>query len=703
TTSIFERFGQAQLCLEKLVSAKVQKCVKARALYDNIAEAPDELAFRKGDVLTVLEQNTAGLEGWWLCALRGRQGICPGNRLRLLVGQYDTGGCLVGSRADLTIAEDGIQRHGKRRSWHVQPNRVVTPQKCGDVYLYDLPASRGSPAPPSRHDSPLNSTNNEHSHNTGRYTSNNARSSIDNGGGDVNECYDVPPRAIPVIPSPASSPSPAPSCYDTPRPPTSCTPNSNCSVGSGITPLDCYDVPRPLQPLTPSSSASSLTNDGSLSGSNRSSLAAPDYDVPRPRLPVSSLPSRHNTPIPKTPTPPPPSQQIYDVPVSKELPLELDSALEGLHRLQGEASAAITRLLSFVSPGWRTSQRLDATLMDLRLAALRLRTSLHDLVEFAEGTLGNAGKAPDKGLATKLRPLVKALRDSDKLVQEAATELDTMEWDASKLCRGGGDTPTPTNGPASLLLPVQSDPLDQLIACARALTEDVRQVASFIQGNSTLLFKRASIISTGSSNNSGAGEDYDYVNLDSREVVAKQREELRSTLPQELRSNYDLLVSEADNAAIQMPPTTPTPMDPNDKQLLAFYVAQVITHGAHLTHAIDAFLQTVEHNQPPKANELQEGSVFLAHGKFVVLSAHRLVHIGDTVHRNVTRNDVRTRVLQCANALNEALAQTVQKTKQAAQFFPSVTAVQEMVDSVVDVSHLAKDLKVAMIHAAQQP
>ncbi|XP_015434465.1 PREDICTED: breast cancer anti-estrogen resistance protein 1 [Dufourea novaeangliae] len=672
-----------------------QKCVKARALYDNIAEAPDELAFRKGDVLTVLEQNTAGLEGWWLCALRGRQGICPGNRLRLLVGQYDTGGCLVGSRPDLTISEDGVQRHGKRRSWHVQPNRVVTPQKCGDVYLYDLPASRGSPAPPSRHDSPLNS-NNDQLHNTGTYKRS-LRNSVDNGG-DTSECYDVPPRAVPVIPSPASSPSPAPSCYDIPRQPPSCTPNSNCSGGSGVTPLDCYDVPRQLQPLTPSSSASSLTNDGSLSGSNRSSLAAPDYDVPRSRLPPSSLPSRHNTPVPKTPTPPPPpqTQQIYDVPVSKELPLELDSALEGLQRLQSEASTAIARLLGFVSPKWRTPQQLDATLMDLKLAAHRLRTSLHDLAEFAEGTLGNAGKAPDKGLATKLRPLVKALRDTDKLVQEAASNLDAMEWNAGKLCRGGGDTPTPTNGPPSTpVLPPQPDPLDQLIACARALTEDVRQVASFIQGNSTLLFKRSSIISTGSSNNSGAGEDYDYVNLDSREVVAKQREELRATLPQELRSNYDLLVSEADNAAIQMPPTTPTPMDPDDKQLLAFYVAQVITHGNHLTHAIDAFMQTVAHNQPPK--------VFLAHGKFVVLSAHRLVHIGDTVHRNVIRNDVKTRVLQCANALNEALEQTVSKTKQAAQFFPSVSAVQEMVDSVVDVSHLAKDLKVAMIQAAQQP
>jgi hypothetical protein len=52
-----------------------QNCV-ARALYDNIAESPDELAFRKGDILTVLEQNTGGIEGWWLCSLRGRQVRC---------------------------------------------------------------------------------------------------------------------------------------------------------------------------------------------------------------------------------------------------------------------------------------------------------------------------------------------------------------------------------------------------------------------------------------------------------------------------------------------------------------------------------------------------------------------------------------------------------------------------------------------------
>uniref|UniRef100_A0A4W3IY87 SH3 domain-containing protein n=1 Tax=Callorhinchus milii TaxID=7868 RepID=A0A4W3IY87_CALMI len=56
----------------------------AKALYDNRAETADELAFRKGDILTVIEQNVKGNAGWWRCSLHGRQGIAPGNRLQLL-------------------------------------------------------------------------------------------------------------------------------------------------------------------------------------------------------------------------------------------------------------------------------------------------------------------------------------------------------------------------------------------------------------------------------------------------------------------------------------------------------------------------------------------------------------------------------------------------------------------------------------------
>ncbi|XP_030229972.1 cas scaffolding protein family member 4 [Gadus morhua] len=56
----------------------------AKALYDNTAECPDELAFRKGDILRVVDRSAVGTSGWWLCSLHGRQGVAPANRLQLL-------------------------------------------------------------------------------------------------------------------------------------------------------------------------------------------------------------------------------------------------------------------------------------------------------------------------------------------------------------------------------------------------------------------------------------------------------------------------------------------------------------------------------------------------------------------------------------------------------------------------------------------
>ncbi|XP_022186741.1 breast cancer anti-estrogen resistance protein 1 [Nilaparvata lugens] len=618
-------------------TASPQNCV-ARALYDNIAESPDELAFRKGDLLTVLEQNTGGIEGWWLCSLRGRQGICPGNRLRLIAGVYEGG---QGCDLDVSI----LQRQGKRRSWHVQPNKVLTPQKFGDVYLYDMPPNRNNSqarydVPPTTHITVVDGS-------SGRTS---RPSSGDSLGGD---CYDTPrtPRACYDTPTARVG-----DCYDTPT-----TRVGDCYDTPTTRVGDCYDVPRPLAVLTPSSSLSSLTTD-SLSGSNRSSLA-PEYDVPRSRPSYTA----------------PHSQQLYDVPptnpVPRELPLELGSALESLARLETEATSAISRLLGYAGPQWREKERLEPRLMDIKLAVLRLRTSLHDLAEFGEGALGNAAKAADKSLCGKLQPLVKALRTGDKLVQETCNSLESMNWSVDQLCRVDSD---------GNQLP---DALDQLVATAKALTEDVKQTASFIQGNSTLLFKRGAT----SPNRGEWLDDYDYVNLESKDSVAKQHAEISESLPPELSKSYDALVREAEAVAIS---NSHPKADDSDRQVLVFYMAQCSTHTSHLTHAIDAFLQTVEHNQPPK--------VFLAHGKFVVLSAHRLVHIGDSVHRNVSRTDVRNKVLQCANQLSEALATTVHKTKMAALQFPSVTAVQEMIDSVVDISHLARDLKMTLVAAVQQ-
>ncbi|XP_050073794.1 breast cancer anti-estrogen resistance protein 1 [Anopheles maculipalpis] len=783
-------------------TAKEQKLL-AKATFDNIAESTDELAFRKGEILTVIETDTNGLKGWWLCQLRGRQGICPGNRLKII--QSHDSGCFTLSPASspcptidsttnlnspipseiyentslCSSTSAGSQRQGKRRSWHIMPNKVLTPQKCGDVYLYDL-------LPPSSARVSTSSSAYHQQHSA-----------------DALDTYDVPKPAVPIggQGGPPTTPGYDPHHHHHHRTSWSRTPSASHQYGAAGHPLaqhlhypnpnspstlsspsssslsfphphpagyhhhlhqqyphlatgyrmeESYDVPRPLlsqqQHLTPSSSNSSLlTSDSfSLSSSNRSSLAnMPDYDVPR-RNPVSV----RSTPPPPSVAGQPPgtpsfstshhsmsmssfsSMSTYDVPPShmgngagyvsgklhqqqtgpitpKELPLELSSALETLARLQNEATTAVTRLLSFVSPNWRVKEKLDPIMMDLKLAAVRLRTALHDLAEFGDGALGNATKAEDKGLAQKLKPLVKALRDADRLVHEASQNLDAQGWTLVTLQR-----PEATQKLQQQLPP---DSLDQLIACAQTLTEDVRQTASFIQGNATLLFKRSSSSTTSQASApttpqtpTGTGkpaapggggewpEDYDYVSLESKEASARTNAEIRDALPNDLKKNFENVVRNAADAAAATVAERPEAalLDPNDKSVLVYYATQTVTHMGYLTQAIDAFLQTVEHNQPPK--------FFLAYGKFVVLSAHNLVNIGDIVHRNVSRECIKTRVLSCADALSEALKTCVAKTKKAAQNFPSVTAVQEMVDSVVDISHLASDLKIAMLEAVQQ-
>nr|XP_012603975.1 cas scaffolding protein family member 4 [Microcebus murinus] len=60
------------------------KTLLARALYDNHPDCSDELAFCRGDILTILEQNVPESEGWWKCLLHGRQGLAPANRLQIL-------------------------------------------------------------------------------------------------------------------------------------------------------------------------------------------------------------------------------------------------------------------------------------------------------------------------------------------------------------------------------------------------------------------------------------------------------------------------------------------------------------------------------------------------------------------------------------------------------------------------------------------
>ena len=58
--------------------------LQARAIFDNQSDCNEELSFKSGDILTVVEKDVNGLTGWWMCYLKEKLGIAPGNRLKVI-------------------------------------------------------------------------------------------------------------------------------------------------------------------------------------------------------------------------------------------------------------------------------------------------------------------------------------------------------------------------------------------------------------------------------------------------------------------------------------------------------------------------------------------------------------------------------------------------------------------------------------------
>ncbi|KAM4537517.1 embryonal Fyn-associated substrate isoform 1-T2 [Odontesthes bonariensis] len=134
------------------------------------------------------------------------------------------------------------------------------------------------------------------------------------------------------------------------------------------------------------------------------------------------------------------------------------------------------------------------------------------------------------------------------------------------------------------------------------------------------------------------------------------------------------------------PRLTPSPPLPGslsleDSELLSFYSSQSLAHLSCLADAIDVLFSSVQGNQPPR--------VFVAKGKSLIVTAHKLVFIGDTLSRLLTSSDLQTKIATSRGRLCQSLKAVVVATKGAAQNYPSVSAAQEMVDRVAELSQQA--------------
>lgn len=121
---LVERFLATVITMNSFSSRP--QALLARALYDNHPDCSYELAFCRGDILTILEQNVPESEGWWKCLLHGRQGLAPANRLQLLLEAPADRPCapfLKGLEEALTTSEGTYQ-----------VPTLLKPQTPGPVY-----------------------------------------------------------------------------------------------------------------------------------------------------------------------------------------------------------------------------------------------------------------------------------------------------------------------------------------------------------------------------------------------------------------------------------------------------------------------------------------------------------------------------------------------------------------------------------------
>ena len=122
----------------------------------------------------------------------------------------------------------------------------------------------------------------------------------------------------------------------------------------------------------------------------------------------------------------------------------------------------------------------------------------------------------------------------------------------------------------------------------------------------------------------------------------------------------------------------------SDKELLEFYKYEIDAQLFVLNEAMKNFYSCLEGKQPP--NE------FVSSSKFVVLSAHKFVFIGDTLQKKLKHGAVMAEIKEVTNKLSAAAKLLVNATKVAALQFPAVSPMKEMSAGVANVLDTAVEL-----------
>ncbi|KRX13389.1 Breast cancer anti-estrogen resistance protein 1 [Trichinella nelsoni] len=609
----------------------------AEALYDNNAEWPDELTFRRGDVLKVLERNPAkGLaQGWWLCfdPSTGKTGIAPSNRLKSM-----------------------------DRPPPSSQSRLITPRRIGDVFVYDqsnfkavADGNGNGAAHPFDYKKAfllndfLPMKNNE--------IVENVEETEDNRGDvDEEDIYDVPTastvgrkpviRNVPITlvrePSEAglskksSAEERSTVVYDSPSVVVQRSSLTSGLLGRGV------QRPALVEPTFSKTATAKLFSAGDASAEGcLHSVGSSSQSSQSDRFSYSSDSSsagfRGTVPVELESQ----GKDLYDVPTGTRAKADLTKPTVDALPPVDELSSLCLLSSAAPKPAPKQAQSELQQLFDQYKANMATLADSSSLLPFTD--------AQWSALTKNCRTTLSLLRRLLQLVGEAADP--SLQQSVGLMQRLASDMEAPS---------AMRD-ADRTYPLMRQFTIVARR-SRWQNG------KIVPITTTANGEEGNANDADGILNNASTASVADD-------------SAYDFV----ENVSLTNRSHSNGSLDVDDRRLLRFYSSQIDSHIHCLSSAIDDFLAAVENNQPPRS--------FIGLGKLVILAAHKLVYIGDNIAQCVHSRSVQLIVTEHADRLCDVLRACVASTKLAAQNYPAISSIQAMISSVVAVSQSAQQLR----------
>ena len=125
-------------------------------------------------------------------------------------------------------------------------------------------------------------------------------------------------------------------------------------------------------------------------------------------------------------------------------------------------------------------------------------------------------------------------------------------------------------------------------------------------------------------------------------------------------------------------------LDHRDSEALAFFMQRVESQVLILRDAVRNLTESVSNSEAPQ--------IFVSHSKFVILTAHKVVHAGEELCGKLLNNDVRAKVKRATTRLADSIRGVVAGTKQAALDYPNQNSLMEMMTTVLSVGEAVREV-----------